>query len=106
MSEHGSSRLSIDEVQRVAQLSRLALGEAQLSAYRDQLGAVLVYIDQLRALDLEGVEPMAHAGDTTNRMDDDEPRPGLPTEALMNMAPESHPPFIRVPKVLGGESGA
>lgn len=98
--------LSMDDARKVARLSRLALTDEQLAQYREQLGAVLGYVEQLQRLDLSNVEPMAHAGDSANRMDDDLPRDGLPTEALMKMAPESVPPFIKVPKVIGDGGGA
>ena len=93
-------------VRKVAKLSRLALDDDAIPRAGDQLRAVLGYIDRLRELDLEGVEPSAHPLDVVNRMDDDTPRRTLPTEALMTMAPEKAPPFVRVPKVLGDEGGA
>lgn len=92
-------------VRRVAHLSRLALSEEQIESYRAQLGAVLGHIDRLRTLPLEGVEPLTHPLDATNRMDEDVPRAPLPNEVLMEMAPDAAPPFIKVPKVLGGAGG-
>jgi aspartyl-tRNA(Asn)/glutamyl-tRNA(Gln) amidotransferase subunit C len=67
--------------------------------------AILGYMDRLRTLDLNGVEPMSHPHDTVNRLDPDEPVPGaaLPTEALMRIAPDTHEPFVRVPGVFAGE---
>jgi Asp-tRNA(Asn)/Glu-tRNA(Gln) amidotransferase C subunit len=44
---------------------------------RDQLAAVLTYIDRLRRLDLRSVEPMAVIGERANRLDDDAPGPTL-----------------------------
>jgi aspartyl-tRNA(Asn)/glutamyl-tRNA(Gln) amidotransferase subunit C len=92
--------LSADEVRKVARLSRLSLSDEQIERYRSQLSAVLGYADRLRQADLTGVEPMAHVGDSVNRLDDDLPGPTLPNEALMKMAPETMEPFIKVPKVL------
>jgi aspartyl-tRNA(Asn)/glutamyl-tRNA(Gln) amidotransferase subunit C len=67
---------------------------------------VLDYVSKLNELDVEGVEPMAHAADVTNVLRDDEPQAGLtPDEALAN-APASEPPFFKVPKVIGDGSGA
>ncbi len=101
-----ASPLSLDDVRRVAQLSRLALSEAQLEEARGQMGAVLRHMDSLRRLDLTNVEPMVYPSDIRNRMDDDVERPGLPTAALMKLAPDAAPPFVKVPKVLGGGGGA
>ena len=105
------SALSAAEVRKVARLARLELTDEQIERYRAQLGAVLGYFERLRELDLEGVEPMSHvigAGEeeeAMNRLDLDEARATLPNEALMRMAPDKMPPFIRVPKVLGDGNG-
>lgn len=93
--------LTADEVRKVSRLSRLALTDAQVEQYRAQLSAVLGYVDRLRGLDLAGVEPMAHVGEIVNRLDDDTPGPTLTNEALLAMAPDAMPPFVKVPKVIG-----
>ncbi len=98
--------LTPDQVRKVALLSRLELSDEQITQRAEQLDAVLGYIERLGELDLAGVEPMAHPLDVTNRFDEDEPRDGLPTSALMKMAPDAHEPFIKVPKVLGDGGGA
>jgi aspartyl-tRNA(Asn)/glutamyl-tRNA(Gln) amidotransferase subunit C len=97
--------LSLEEVRKIAVLSRLAITDEQAAAYRESLGAVLGYMENLRRLDLSGVEPLTHPTDATNRLDDDAEGPTLSPDALMRMAPSSMPPFIKVPKVLGGDAG-
>ncbi len=99
-------RLTADEVRKVARLSRLALTDEQVERYRGQLSAILGYVQRLQQVDLAGVEPMAHVGETVNRLDDDVPGPTLSVEALMKMAPDTMPPFIKVPKVIGDGGAA
>ncbi len=108
-----SAPLPIEDVRKVAALSRLALSPAQEQKYAGQLGQVLGYIERLKELDLEGVQPLTNPMDATNRLGADEPsgHPGpgstrLSVEALMRMAPASLPPFVKVPKVLGDDGGA
>lgn len=98
--------LTAAEVRKVAHLARLRLTPEQVEEQRAKLGAVLGYVDRLRELDLEGVEPMTTPFDASNRLAADVPEPSLPTETLMKMAPASSPPFIVVPKVLGDAGGA
>ena len=93
--------LSADAVRKVARLSRLALADDQIDRYGKQLSAVLGYIDRLRELDLEIVEPMTNPMDQTARLDDDVPGPTIPQATFMNMAPGAMPPYLKVPKVLG-----
>ena len=88
----------------MAKLARLAITDEQAAAYRPQLAAVLGYMARLRELDLSGVEPMSHPTERTAELDEDrarEPSGGLPTEALLAMAPEAMGPFVKVPKVIG-----
>ncbi len=105
MSENAPT-LSGDDVRRVARLARLELPEDQVEAYRAKLGAVLGYVERLRGLDLHGVEPLAHVGEDAHRLRADDPGPTLPNEVLMRMAPDSMPPFVRIPRVLGEDGGA
>jgi aspartyl-tRNA(Asn)/glutamyl-tRNA(Gln) amidotransferase subunit C len=108
MPDPSAHTLTLDDVRRVAALSRLALTDDQLESARTQMGAVLGHMDSLKKLDLTGVEPMVYPSDICNRMDEDAVRSGtaLPTSTLMTMAPDSAPPFVKVPKVIGGGSGS
>ena len=98
--------ISPEEVRKIARLARLAITEEQAAAYGPQLSAILSHMDKLRSLNLAGVEPLTHIGEAVNRLDADEPGPRLPTQVLLDMAPESVPPFVKVPKVLGDGGGA
>ncbi|MCA9277815.1 MAG: Asp-tRNA(Asn)/Glu-tRNA(Gln) amidotransferase subunit GatC [Phycisphaeraceae bacterium] len=108
-----SSTLTDADIRKIARLSRLAVPDDQIPAMREKIGAALGYIERLRSVDLEGVEPMAnpaavYSSDSpdSNRLDDDAIGKMLPTQALMDMAPAtSHGQFILVPKVLDGEGG-
>lgn len=101
-----SGRLSPEEVRAVARLSRLALREDEVEPLRRELDAVLGYMDRLRAIDLEGVEPLTHPAPATNRLFPDDPGPTLAHQTLTRLAPEHFDQFVRVPKVLDGGSGA
>jgi aspartyl-tRNA(Asn)/glutamyl-tRNA(Gln) amidotransferase subunit C len=94
------SRLSADDVRKVARLSRLAPSDQEVELYRGHLSAILGYVERLRRLDLKDVEPLTHLSEAGNRLDEDTPGPTLPTGALMSMAPDKLPPFVRVPKVI------
>lgn len=53
--------LSPDEIQRLARLARLAVDPVEIEPLRAQLNRVLGLIDEMRAVDTAGVEPMSHA---------------------------------------------
>lgn len=99
-------KLTDAQVRHVAKLSRLRLSDDEVSQLATRLSAVLDYVSKLNELNVDGVEPMAHAMELSNVLRDDEPRPGLPTEAVLANAPEKSPPFFVVPKVIGEGGGA
>lgn len=88
------------DIQHVVKLARLDLGPEDLANYEKQLGVILGYIDQLKELDVTGVEPLAHAGDFANVFRADEPTPSLPTGEALRNAPQSAPPYFVVPRVI------
>ncbi len=101
-----SERITEEQVRYVAKLSRLRLSEAQVHDYADKLSHVLDYIAKLNELNVEGVEPMAHAGDLVNAMREDLEQPGMAVDTALHNAPDRFDSFFKVPKVLGEGSGA
>jgi aspartyl-tRNA(Asn)/glutamyl-tRNA(Gln) amidotransferase subunit C len=92
--------LSRDEVLHVARLARLHLTEEELERMRAQLDAILAYVDKLRELDVEGVEPTSHAVPLVDVMRDDALAPCLSQEAALANAPDRDGEFFRVPRII------
>ena len=92
--------LSREEVVHVARLARLHLSDEELERMREQLDAILAYIDKLRELDVEGVEPTSHAVPLLNVMRDDDVVPCLSQEAALANAPDRADAFFRVPRII------
>ena len=89
-----------EDVRWVAHLARLDLSDAELETMTRQLSAIVDYIDQLRQLDTEGVEPMAHALAVQNVFRDDAPAESLPVADALANAPQRRGDFYGVPAVL------
>lgn len=87
-------------VEKVAKLARLQLSGEELDRYGAQLGAILDYIAKLEKIDVNGLEPLAHAVDTFNVFRDDVPRPSLSRDAALRNAPEKTGDFFIVPKII------
>jgi aspartyl-tRNA(Asn)/glutamyl-tRNA(Gln) amidotransferase subunit C len=88
------------DVEHVARLARLALSEAERARMREQLTVILRYIDKLKPLDIEGVEPTDHVVPLVNVMREDAVEPSLPRDAMMANAPEPAGEFFRVPRII------
>ena len=92
--------LSDDQIRRLARLARIAIGEAESAEVRDRLNRVLGLIDQLQAVDTEGIEPMSHALDVVQTL-----RPDAVTETdqrnrFQEGAPAVEGGLYLVPKVI------
>ena len=93
--------ISEEQVRHVAMLARLGLSDEQVSELQVQLSDILAQVDAISKLDLEDVEPTAHAVAVTNVTRPDEVRPGLSrADALLN-APEQQDGAFLIPKFGG-----
>jgi aspartyl-tRNA(Asn)/glutamyl-tRNA(Gln) amidotransferase subunit C len=88
------------DIDHVANLARLALTPEEKATFSAQLGDVLAYIEQLKAVDVAGIEPTAHAFPLCNVWAEDVAQPGLPVEAALQNAPTQRDHMIVVPKVV------
>jgi len=94
------------DIKKIAKLSRLSLPDSQVGAVRTQLSSILGHIAQLQAVEVAGVEPMAHPLRIVNRLGADEPKAAMPVEELLRNAPAVEDRYLAVPKVLGDGGGA
>ena len=92
--------LSADEVAKVAVLARLRLEPEELATFTGQLNAIVDYVAQLRELDTEGVEPLAHGVEVRNVFREDVVGPSLPREDALANAPKRNVDSFLVPAVL------
>lgn len=89
------------DIDYVANLARIELTEEEKAKLGAQLDDILGYFEKLNAVDVSGVEPMAHAHAVTNVWrEGDTPGPVFGPEVLMQMAPESRENQVVVPKVV------
>ena len=88
------------EVEHVSRLARLALSEAELDSLTGEMDAILDFVDQLNALDTQGIVPTAHAVPMENAFRPDEVRPGLTTEQALSNAPDATNNAFRVRRVI------
>jgi aspartyl-tRNA(Asn)/glutamyl-tRNA(Gln) amidotransferase subunit C len=92
--------MDLEKVRWVAHLARLELDEDTLKLLSQQLGAILDYVDQLKAVNTDGVEPMAHPLVMSNVFREDEPAPSLSVDEALANAPARGGNFFGVPAVL------
>jgi aspartyl-tRNA(Asn)/glutamyl-tRNA(Gln) amidotransferase subunit C len=96
--------LSDDQVRRLAHLARIGIRPEESAAAIDRLNRVLGLIDQLKAVDTAGIEPMAHPLDAQlpegQRLRPDEITDTDRRELYQSVAPAVQDGLYLVPKVL------
>lgn len=95
------SKISVDDVRKVAALARLDLPEETIATYTGQLERILEYVAHLEAVDTEGVPPTTRAVEVVNATREDRVEPTPVREDLLNLAPQREGDFFRVPRILG-----
>lgn len=101
--------LSIEETRQIARLARLALADEELASLRQDLARVLEHMDQLRALGVDHLEPLANVASEPARPapdSPDAPNVRLSRAQFASIAPQFDDPYLLVPKVLPGEGHA
>ena len=88
------------DVRYVANLARLELTDAEAVRFQNQLDQIVAYFNELRAVDVEGVEPMAHAVPIQNVFREDVVREGIARDLVLANAPERSTDLLRVPKIV------
>jgi aspartyl-tRNA(Asn)/glutamyl-tRNA(Gln) amidotransferase subunit C len=89
-----------DTVRRIARLARLKLEEERVEPMMGELNGILGWIEQLKEVDVEGVEPMTSAVAHKLKMRDDVVTETNHADALMSNAPGGEDHFFVVPKVV------
>ena len=89
-----------DTVRRIAHLARIAVAEDEVEHLRDQLNAMLAFVEQLEEVKVDGVEPMTSVTPMTMKKRVDAVTDGGIAEDIVRNAPSSDDNYFIVPKVV------
>ena len=93
-------KITKEQIQHIAVLSRLNLSEEEKDLFGSQLSSILDYMDQLNELDTRETEPTSHVLSLSNVMRDDILASSLPREEALKNAPSHSENFYRVPRII------
>jgi len=93
-------KITREEVEHVARLSRLALEESQIAALTGQMDQLLGYVEKLNELDTDGIVPTAHAVPMENAFRADEVSASIGLEKALLNAPQAEECCFVVPKII------
>jgi aspartyl-tRNA(Asn)/glutamyl-tRNA(Gln) amidotransferase subunit C len=88
------------DVSKIAHLARLDIDEAEVTAATESLSRILGLIEQMNAVNTEGVAPMAHPQDAALRLRDDRVTEPDQRDKFQQIAPATEAGLYLVPKVI------
>ena len=94
------SKITSEDVRKVAHLARLKLPEELISTYTKQLEKILDYVAQLEKVDTKNVIPTTRAVEVVNITREDRISEGLERKEILDLCPEREGDFYKVPKIL------
>jgi len=97
------SRISREQVTRVAALAKLKLTDDETDQMASDLDQILEYVASLEELDTTGIEPTAHAIPLATPLRPDRAVPGIDPALAVANAPQSEGFAFVVPKVIDAE---
>jgi len=93
-------KISKHEVEMIAHLARLEIDDLQKEKMTDQLSRILLYIDKLEDVDVEGVKPSSGAAFMNNVLREDRLQESPGPDVTLANAPDKDEDFYVVPRVV------
>ena len=94
------SRISKEQVKKVAELARIDLNEDEIDHHSFQLEKILDYINQLEKIDTENIPCTTRAIEVVNVVRDDINEKFDETDQILDLAPSREDDFFKVPKII------
>jgi aspartyl-tRNA(Asn)/glutamyl-tRNA(Gln) amidotransferase subunit C len=92
--------ISADEVLKVAKLAKLHIASEDVAPLANQLSRIVDFVEQLKSVNTDGVEPLAHAMDVHSVLRADIAKAGLTRDAALSNSPQHDDECFRVPPVM------
>ena len=94
--------MKIDDqiIDKISRLAYLEFGVEEKEKIRQDLEQILTFVEKLRELDTENVEPLVYLSEKTDVLREDRMLPTISIEEVLQNAPEKSGRFFKVPKVI------
>ena len=94
------TKITAEDVRKVAKLARLDLPEEQIDTYTQQLEKIIAYVAQLELINTNGIPSTTRAVEVVNVTRNDFVSTDKLREDLLDQAPQREGDFYKVPKIL------
>jgi len=88
------------EIEQIAELARLSLKPEEKAKLKKDLESILGYVEQLKSVPTDSVEPTSHVLNLENVFREDRVHPAAVRDEVLKHAPQREGNFFKVPKVI------
>ena len=92
--------LTKEDVVKIAKLARIELTETEVEKFQKDLSAVLEYVDELKQVDVTGLEEVSQVTGLVNVQRDDKVVEANNIEEILSQAPEIKDGYYKVKAIL------
>lgn len=92
--------LNTSDIKRIAHLARIEINDAEADKTLSKLSGILSLIEEMQAIDTQGIEPMSHSQDVVQRLREDQVTEENQRELFQENAPSVQDGLFLVPKVI------
>lgn len=88
-------------VEYIANLARIRIASEEKNSLEEQMSKIIGYIDKLKELDVEGVEPLRGVSSLRDVFREDKVIPSNCREDILKNSPSREGDYFKIPKVIG-----
>ena len=92
--------IDVETLQKIAHLSRLEIDPKDTDKMLQDMSNMVTFMGKLNEVNTDGVEPLTTMSHEINSLREDEAKPDLTHEQILQNAPHKDSTYFRVPKVL------
>ncbi len=92
--------MTTEDVKYIAQLAKLKFKDEELESFTHKFNDILSYVEKLKELNTDDVEPMEYPIDNINVFREDINIDSIETEEALKNAPQTDGTYFIVPKVI------
>jgi aspartyl-tRNA(Asn)/glutamyl-tRNA(Gln) amidotransferase subunit C len=92
--------MTTEDVKYIAQLAKLKFNDDELESFTHKFNDILSYVEKLKELNTDDVEPLEYPIDNYNIFRDDVNKDSIETSEALKNAPETDGSYFMVPKVI------
>ena len=89
-----------DSLYKLGKLSKIQIDESKLKSLSSDLGSIIEFIDRLKSIDTENVDPTSNSLDQSLVMREDSASDVNTANEILENAPQKELDFFSVPKVI------